>query len=327
MSLHTPVAFLIFNRPDLTAQVFEAIRQAKPHKLLVVADGPRFSEEAEKCEKARAVIQQVDWECEILTNFSNVNLGCKRRVSRGLDWVFSEVEEAIILEDDCLPTPSFFTFCQTLLEYYRHDERIMHISGNNFQFGQSRSEYSYYFSKYNPIWGWASWRRAWKHYDVEMKTWEEFKVSKIINSVHTDTYEQNYWLNIFEEVDKGLIDTWDYQWTYVCWSQGGLCIIPDVNLVSNIGFRSDGTHTTTESYLSNLPKADIWEIKHPPFVLSHREADAYTFDYRFGGKAMREADSFTGKLGIQTSNTKRRLKRLFTDPFGCYKSLSQMTKR
>lgn len=311
MSLHTPVVFLIFNRPDLTAQVFEAIRQAKPHKLLVVADGPRFSEEAEKCEKARVVIQQVDWECEVLTNFSNVNLGCKCRVSSGLDWVFSEVEEAIILEDDCLPTPSFFTFCQTLLEYYRHDERIMHISGNNFQLSQSRSEYSYYFSKYNHIWGWASWRRAWKHYDIEMKTWEELKVSKIINSVHTDAYEQNYWLNIFDQVHKGLIDTWDYQWTYACWSQGGLSIIPDVNLVSNIGFGDDATNTVGKSRLANMPTEDINKINHPPFIIKHQEADLYTFDYVFGEKTRRETSSIYHKLLVRVSNIRQYIKNVY----------------
>ncbi|MEN2383889.1 MAG: hypothetical protein KA716_33360 [Gloeotrichia echinulata DEX184] len=155
MPLSTPIGFFIFNRPDLTAQVFEAIRQTKPHKLLVVADGPRFPEEEEKCLKTREVIKSVDWDCEVLTNFSEINLGCKYRVYSGLDWVFSQVEEAIILEDDCLPTPSFFYFCQTLLQRYRDDERVMHISGNNFQFGQSRTPYSYYFSKYNHIWGWG----------------------------------------------------------------------------------------------------------------------------------------------------------------------------
>ncbi|MFK0733810.1 MAG: glycosyltransferase family 2 protein [Gloeotrichia echinulata GP01] len=311
MPLSTPIGFFIFNRPDLTAQVFEAIRQTKPHKLLVVADGPRFPEEEEKCLKTREVIKSVDWDCEVLTNFSEINLGCKYRVYSGLDWVFSQVEEAIILEDDCLPTPSFFYFCQTLLQRYRDDERVMHISGNNFQFGQSRTPYSYYFSKYNHIWGWASWKRAWQHYDVEMKTWEEFKVLEIINFIHTDPYEQRYWGNIFDQVHAGLIDTWDYQWTYTCWSQGGLSILPNVNLVSNIGFRSDATHTTTaNSKFSTMSTADIWEIKHPPFIISHQKTDAYTFDNVFGGKAMKEADSFSGKLRIHASNAKQLIKKL-----------------
>src|SRR5919199_1474665 len=277
--LNTPVAFLIFNRPSLTSIVFDAIAQAKPKKLLVVADGPRFPEEADKCRQARAVIERVDWTCDVLTNFSEINLGCKHRVSSGLDWVFSQVEEAIILEDDCLPAPSFFYFCQTLLAHYRHDERIMHISGSNLQRGHTRTDYSYYFSKYGGIWGWASWRRAWKHYDKDMKTWPEFTTTKMIESVFEDPDEQEYWLNILEHTYKGLIDTWDYQWFYARWSQSELSIVPNSNLVSNIGFCSDATHThSKENSLANLPLTDIWKIKHPLFILRNRVADAYTFD-------------------------------------------------
>ncbi|OBQ19589.1 MAG: hemolytic protein HlpA-like protein [Anabaena sp. WA113] len=320
MSCETPIAFFIFRRPDLTTQVFEAIRQAKPKKLLVVADGPRNESEAILCQQARAVIETVDWDCEILRNYVDENLGCRKRVSSGLDWVFAQVEEAIVLEDDCLPSPSFFHFCETLLERYRDDERIMHISGNNLQFGQHRTNYSYYFSKYNHIWGWASWKRAWKHYDLEMKTWEEFKISKITNSIHSHSYEQNYWLNIFETVHKGLIDTWDYQWTYACWSQGGLSILPNVNLVSNIGFRDDATHTKGESELANLSTEDIYEICHPSFLVRDYTADEYTFNHVFGGKAMREANTFSGKLRSHLSTTKQRIIRLFTDPVGLFSS-------
>ena len=321
--INTPIAFFIFRRPDLTAQVFEAIRQAKPQKLLVVADGPRNDSELIVCQQTRAVTEAVDWDCEVLRNYVDENLGCRKRVSSGLDWVFSQVEEAIILEDDCLPSPSFFSFCQILLERYRDDERIMQISGSNFQFGQSRTDYSYYFSKYIHVWGWASWKRAWKHYDVEIKTLEKFKFSKIINSVHSDPYEQNYWLNVFEQVEQGLVDTWDYQWVYACWSQGGLSILPNINLISNIGCGSDATHPSSESHVSNLAVADIWEVKHPEFILSHQEADSYTFEYVFGGKAMKEADSFSGKLRIQTAKAKHYLKRLFTNPVDSCKSLYQ----
>ena len=161
----------------------------------MVADGPRFPEEREKCEQARAIIKQVDWECEVLTNFSDDNLGCKRRVSSGLNWVFSQVEEAIILEDDCVPTQSFFPFCETLLEHYRNNTRVMHIGGDNFQEGQRRTPHSYYFSKYAHVWGWATWRRAWKFYDEEMKNWPQSKVQ--INRVHARVDERRYWSTIF----------------------------------------------------------------------------------------------------------------------------------
>lgn len=156
--LKTPVAFLIFNRPDTTRRVFAEIAKARPPKLLVVADGPRADhpDDVEKCAAVRAIIDGIDWDCKVLTNYSDINLGCKRRVSSGLDWVFDTVEEAIILEDDCLPHPAFFRFCEEMLNKYRDDKRIAMISGDNFQFGRKRTEYSYYFSRYPHIWGWAS---------------------------------------------------------------------------------------------------------------------------------------------------------------------------
>jgi hypothetical protein len=304
MSFSTPVAFIIFNRPDLTEIVFEAIRQAKPKKLLVIADGPRFPEEAEKCEKTRAVIKKVDWECEVLTDFSDVNMGCKLRVSSGLDWVFSEVEEAIILEDDCLPAPSFFNFCQTLLEKYRQDERIMMIGGVNFQPDQYKTEYSYYFSKYIHIWGWASWRRAWKHYDVEMKTWQEYKNLDLINSVCSDPDEKKVWIDNFEQVYNAAIDTWDYQWVYTCWSQNGLSILPNFNMISNIGFRLDATHTLSESPYANLPTTDIWEIKDFPFIARYFDADKYTFDTHYDGNNIRNSKTITAKIRRNLSKIK-----------------------
>jgi hypothetical protein len=181
--IKTPVAFLVFNCPDTTIRVFEEIRCARPPKLLVVADGPRADRpgEADKCQAVRAVIETVDWPCEVLKNYSDVNLGCKIRVSSGLDWVFEQVEEAIILEGDCLPHPTFFRFCEELLETYRDDERIGMISGDNFQFGRKRGDASYYFSRYNHIWGWASWRRAWQHYDRNMAIWPKFRDDHWLN--------------------------------------------------------------------------------------------------------------------------------------------------
>jgi hypothetical protein len=309
--LDTPVAFIIFNRPDLTEIVFEAIRQAKPKKLLVIADGPRFPEEAEKCEKARAVIKKVDWECEVLTNFSDKNLGCKRRVSSGIDWVFSEVEEAIILEDDCLPTQSFFYFCQTLLDHYRHDERVMHIGSNNFQNGKNITESSYYFSKYPHIWGWASWRRAWQYYDIDMKTWLDYKKLDLISLACNDSYEHRYWTNIFEGAFSGAINTtWDYQWTYAIWCQNGLSIVPQTNLVSNLGFREDATNTFGENPLAKISTTDIWEISHPCFLLINQTNDTYTFDYLFDGRAMKEADTIRGRIRRYATNIKQGIKKL-----------------
>lgn len=298
MSLSTPVAFIIFNRPDTTERVFGAIRQAKPSKLLVVADGPRTdrSGEVEKCTVTRAVIDRVDWECEVITNYSDINLGCKRRVSSGIDWIFSQVEEAIILEDDCLPAPSFFQFCQTMLECYRYDDRISMIGGSNYQQKHSRTSDSYFFTKYAHIWGWATWRRAWKDYDVEMKTWPECKQRDLLQAAFHDRYEQKAWVDAFDKVHAGKIDTWDYQWLYTCFSQSRLSIEPDLNLVSNIGFGAEATHTFGDSPWANLPTQDIWEIEHPPLVTRNVEADFYTFNHHYGGNNMRQQDRLIPRI-------------------------------
>lgn len=184
--LHTPVLFLVYKRPDTTRQVFEAIRQAKPPRLYIAADGPKkdLPEEAEKVKQVRdIVLSGVDWDCEVETLFRDENLGCKYGVSGGIDWFFENEEEGIILEDDTLPSQSFFWFCQELLERYKDDKRIMAISGDNFQNGIKRGACSYYFSRYNHIWGWASWRRAWGYYSVNMKLWPDIAKSSVIEQL------------------------------------------------------------------------------------------------------------------------------------------------
>jgi hypothetical protein len=313
--LETPVVFLIFNRPDLTEIVFEQIRKVRPKKLLVVADGARFPEEVEKCEKARAIIYKVDWNCEVITNYSDTNLGCKNRISSGLDWVFSQVEEAIILEDDCLPSQSFFFFCEKLLEYYRENSRVMHISGNNFQ-TKVRNEYSYYFSKYNHIWGWATWRRAWQYYDVNIELWKKINKSKFLKNIHNNFYEQNYWYDIFERVYLEEISyTWDYQWTYTCWMKNGLSVLPNVNLVSNIGFRDDGTNIQDpNSPFANLPTIDIWDIKHPPDIIQHPEADDYTFQTMFGLQKISDRSMLKKKVKYFFLSLKKDLEKMVHIP-------------
>ena len=296
MSLQTPIAFIIFNRPDVTERVLARIRQARPEKLFIIADGPRSGvpEDAAKCEAARRIVEGgIDWPCEVTRDYAKNNLGCKLRVSSGLDWVFSQVEEAIILEDDCLPNPSFFPFCDELLEKYRDEERVMVVSGNNFQRGKRRTPHSYYFSKYNHVWGWATWRRAWQHYDVAMTHWPEDKASGDHNSIYLDRFEKAYWESIFDRVYCGEIDTWDYQWTFACWKRGGLTILPEVNLVENIGFGQDATHTREARGVSPPVSGSITELKHPDIIAVNRKADRYTFDHNFGGKKMR---SFRARL-------------------------------
>ena len=216
MSLKAPVLFLIFNRPDTTRRIFDVIRQAKPERLFVAADGPRpeRSGEAEKCAQTRSIIDEVDWDCQVKTLFREMNLGCRKAVSSGIDWFFDNVEEGIILEDDCLPGQSFFQYCQELLTYYINDTRVMQICGLNVLTKWNRSGHSYFFSNYGPIWGWASWRRAWKHYDVNMKLWPEIKEKKLYEDFCQNQEEADYRLNLYDKVYRGEIDTWDYQWGF-----------------------------------------------------------------------------------------------------------------
>ena len=278
--LTTPVAFIIFNRLDTTRRVFEEIAKARPSKLLVIADGPRANRlgEVEKCAQTRAVIDGVDWDCEVLTHFSEVNLGCKRRVSSGIDWVFEQVEEAIILEDDCLPDPTFFRFCQELLGRYRHDQRIGMISGDNFQFGNRRNDDSYYFSKYVHIWGWASWRDRWVNsYDVAMAKWPGIRDGAWLTDMVGNAREATYWTKILERVHRGEIDTWDYQWVFANWVEGRMTILPAVNMISNIGFDGNATHTTGVSELANLARYSLsFPLTHPLGVFRNTQADMFS---------------------------------------------------
>lgn len=277
--LKSPIAFIIFNRPDTTEKVFNEIAKAKPSKLLVIADGPRERRagESARCAETRKIIDRINWPCQVLTNYSDVNLGCKNRVASGLDWVFEQVPQAIILEDDCLPHPDFFRFCDELLERYREDERVSMIGGSNLQFGRKRGSASYYFSRFNHIWGWASWRRAWRHYDRNATLWPEFRDGNWLATLFEDRAVRKFWANAFEAVYEGKIDTWDYQWALSCWIQGSLTVLPSVNLISNIGFGAGATHTHADSpYASMSTRSLAFPLAHPAIILPHREADEFT---------------------------------------------------
>ena len=285
--IQTPVAFIIFKRPQETQKVFAEIRKVKPPKLLVVADGPRADRpgEDQECAQVRAIIDRVDWDCEVLKNYADVNLGCRRRVSSGINWVFDTVEEAIIIEDDCLPHPTFFRFAEELLDRYRDDRRIMSISGQNVQFGRKRTDYSYYFSRYNHCWSWASWRRAWQHYDLDMKLWPEIRDGNFLADVLGDPQAVKVWTNIFQLCYEVKIDTWDFQWVFASFIQNGMNILANVNLASNIGYGTGGTHTGDSSspYNNMLAETLTFPLKHPPFAIRDTQADNFTqntlYDY------------------------------------------------
>ncbi|MDJ0555658.1 MAG: glycosyltransferase [Microcoleaceae cyanobacterium MO_207.B10] len=283
--LKIPVVLIIFNRPDTTEKVFEAIREVKPPQLFVIADAPRPNKpgEAEKCMAVKTILNRVNWQCEVLTNYAEINMGCRERVSSGLNWVFSLVESAIILEDDCVPHPTFFRFCQELLERYRDDDRIMAISGDNFQFGNNLTEYSYYFSRYSHCWGWATWRRAWKNYDNQMQLWSKFRDINWLDNILQNSQAVKYWSQIFQDNYQGF-NSWAYAWIFAAWSQNGLTILPNVNLVSNIGFGEEATHTLRINRLANISvQKMIFPLNHPTSIGRNIQADDFTEKTIFSG--------------------------------------------
>jgi hypothetical protein len=276
-----PVLFLIFNRPDLTRRVFERIREAQPRQLFIAADGPRPNvlSDSDLCGRTRQVVELVDWDCNVQTLFRETNLGCKQGVSSAINWYFEHVESGIILEDDCIPHPTFFRFCDELLDRYRDDERIMLISGDNFQQGRQQTLYSYYFSRYNHIWGWATWRRAWQFYDGDLTYWPTLRETPWLLDIHGNEAAATYWRDIFDRIYAGKIDSWGYPWAYSCWTQNGLAILPEINLIANIGFDKRATHTKIPNHkLTNLPYVPMrFPIRHPPFIVRQSMADDFTF--------------------------------------------------
>ena len=277
--LRTPVALLIFNRPDATRRVAERIAAARPPRVFVFADGPRPDRptDPERIAQTRAVIEGIDWPCEVVKSYSDVNLGTKHRPASGLDWVFDTVEEAIFLEDDCLPHASFFRFCDELLARYRTDERVMMVSGNNFWPGARQTPFSYFFSPYVGIWGWATWRRAWQHYDVDLKEWPALRETSFLENILPSAGVANFWRDNFDRIVSGATLTWDQQWQFTCFQRGGLQAIPAVNLVSNIGFGPEAAHYINDDpLLANVPVTEMrFPLRHPPPLLRIPEYEAF----------------------------------------------------
>lgn len=281
--LNTAVLFLVFNRLDTTKQVFEAIRQAKPPRLYIAADGAREAKEGET-EKVNAVreyiISNIDWECEVKTLFREQNYGCKMAVSGAIDWFFENEEMGIILEDDCLPSQSFFWFCEELLERYKDDMRVWHISGATIV-NKKNDVFSYHFSSYPGIWGWASWANRWEKYDVGINNFIYQKSMDFNNNI-----DINYWKEIFLNVKENRIDTWDFQWIFTMWNSNGLSISPNLNQIQNIGFGADATHTQNqESELSKMETYNIVKIYHPYEVAIDINIDMYMKKKYFSRKS------------------------------------------
>ncbi len=283
MGSRAPVALIIFRRPDLTEKVFQRIAEAKPPKLFIFADGPAPHRlgEAEKCAAARAVVEHVDWECDVVRQYSPSNMGPWKRIASGITFAFQQVEELVVLEDDCLPDPTFFQFCDELLERYRDDERVMHIAGNHFQEQDPRPiSYSYSFARHNIAWGYATWRRSWQHFDLALPTWPELRNSDFLDEVVEHPSAVLQYRHIFDQLhaNPGEFDGYDWAWSYACWSQGGLSILPAVTLVQNVGFGPDSTHfqgTTPDPRMAFNAKPISFPLRHPRCIVRDTAADRY----------------------------------------------------
>jgi len=278
-SNNVPVLITIFNRPETTQKLISALRKVMTTNLYVVADGARANKpgEKQKCEETRQIIETIDWPCNVHKKYFEENHGCDPTIEIALNWFFEQVEMGIIFEDDCLPDPTFFDFADTMLEKYKNDERILHINGSNFQFGKTCGDGSYYFSRYAHSWGYATWRRAWKLYDHNLSTFPRFKTNKQIDEIIKNRTEQKFWLGFFQKLYNNKFPFWDARWTYAIWSHNGMCITPNQNLVENIGWQGDATHTDAGEKITNRLMTPMQNIIDPSTKNICEEADWRTF--------------------------------------------------
>lgn len=283
--MKTPVLLIIFNRFDTTFQVLDSLRAARVPRLYIYSDGPRADKPGEAdllMQVQQQVLNAVDWECSVTTFFQKENIGPRIALGNAISTFFEHEEEGIILEHDCVPNASFYTFCESLLEHYRDDERIMHISGDNFQFGRWRGEGSYYFSRITHIWGFATWRRAWKHYDVTMKGYPEFLRQQQLEKMFPHTRERRLWKDILDRIYSGDLQSWDYQWTFAVWQANGLAVLPNVNLVANVGFDASALNTTNPNHrLARMQTGALGALVHPKIVEPNLKADTWSMLHVF----------------------------------------------
>jgi hypothetical protein len=279
----TPVLLLIYRRHALSLRVLDAIRRVKPIILYIAsnAPNPEIPDDKSRVELTRSIISHVDWACDLKTKIYTDHMNVQDSISQSINWFFDNEESGIILEDDCIPDIQFFKFCQILLDKYKDNPRVWNICGTNYQDGVNRGLHSYYFSHYTHCWGWATWRRAWKHFDINTTLWPLIKDESYFKSILPDCNERRYWTRIFDNVhyfNKPL--TWDYQWFFTCLVNGGLSVIPNSNLVSNKGFDNLGTNSSPgQKSGGQLLSVDTsYQLtSHPPFIARNNTADSYTF--------------------------------------------------
>jgi len=281
-TFQTPILFLIFNRPETTKEVFNKIKQVKPPKLYVGADGPRKNrdDDVKLCQQTRDILKQINWECEIHTLFREENLGCAKAISEAVTWFFDNENMGIILEDDCVPHPDFFPYCQEMLIRYQNETRVMFISGTNFISNIKKPETSYYFSRLADVWGWASWKRAWAKYDLLIHDWP-IGSKKLLNDQYFNgfrEYREIFMYSLDNLYDTTNPNTWDYQWAYRILINDGLCVVPRENLISNIG--KNGVHCNNGNTLGlgmKTSSLNLSELSLIPKIEPNYELDSVKF--------------------------------------------------
>ncbi|WP_416695872.1 nucleotide-diphospho-sugar transferase [Candidatus Pseudothioglobus sp. Uisw_050_01] len=284
--LNTATLLMTFNRLDTTKEVFESIRKAKVPRLYISSDGarPEIEGELEMVTIVRDyLISNVDWPCEVKTRFNEANLGCKKGCTSAIDWFFENEEMGVILEDDCLPSQSFFWYCEEMLEKFKDDKRVMHVAGmtyvekpNNFQ------NYSYHFCNVGGVWGWATWRRAWALYEYEMESYLQAKEENLFDSLLNGQPEVKRLLLNWFEMSYSTQSTWDFQWTYTKIINSSINIMPSKNLIRNIGHgHTEATHTILmNGRYSNMELNELsFPLKHPKFIVIDRVFDQLNFKY------------------------------------------------
>ena len=286
--MNTALLLLLFNRPETTHKLFQKLKIFKPKKIYINIDGPREKNLNDKklCTEVEKITNDISWDCKVFKKINEKNKGCRSSVSEAINWFFQYENSGIILEDDCIPSSKFFEFCERMLKKFENNNQIKVVSGSNFHDNKKFGEGDYYFSKYAHCWGWATWKRAWLEYDDKMENWKEFKKSKNWEELHINFYERKYWTKIFDKVIKRKIDSWAYVWLYSVWYKNGITITPNFNMINNIGFGPDATHTFKSKNISIrqeiLENSDI--IKDPREIYVNRNADEIIFETHFNGK-------------------------------------------
>ena len=288
MKMTTPVVIFVYNRKKETKILLNRLARLKPKNIIIIFDGPKDNkEDKKKCAEVQKIVKNISWKCKKKYIGSKQNLGLKKRVTSGLNLVFDSYDRAIILEDDCIPNKSFFLFCEFFLDKFKNNKKIAGITGNNFQ--KEKIKETFYYSKFSSIWGWATWSRVWKTYDLEIKFWKRFKNSTNWKNYFENKKEWKFWTEIFDKVYKNEINSWAYSNQLCNWYHDRLTIVPKNNLIKNIGFSSNATNTkkVNKDYLPKVEKLNLTKIIYPKVMESNKRADKYDFENIYGGKSLK----------------------------------------